>query len=104
MVPANNSAAIAESLARLCIAAQDAFPQAFVDLEAWLISPDYPGFLVHMLEESKLCEQFPTDALKFLSKIIGDNAKSLDANLLACLDAIQTADPNTATDPFPHGP
>jgi hypothetical protein len=96
---ANNSAAIAESLARLCIAAQDAFPQAFSDLEAWLIPPDYPGFLVHMLEESKLCEQFPTDALKFLSKIIGDNAKSLDANLLACLDAIQNADPNTATDP-----
>jgi hypothetical protein len=55
--------------------------------------------LIHLLEESKLCEQFPSDSLKFLNKIIGDNAKSLDANLLSCLDAIQAADPNTATDP-----
>lgn len=96
---ANNSEQISESLARLCIAAQDAFPRAFADLEAWLIPPDYPGFLVHMLEEAKLCEQFPSDALKFLNKIVGDNAKSLDANLAACLDAIQNADLDAAADP-----
>jgi len=95
----NNSEAVAETLARLCIAAQDAFPQAFVELEGWLIPRDYPAFLVRMLEDAKLCEQFPFDALKFLNKIIGDNTKSLDESLAACLDAIEKANPRTTADP-----
>ncbi|MGN5486394.1 hypothetical protein ACLJB8_09595, partial [Campylobacter coli] len=46
------SPAIAESLGRLCVAAQDAFPEALTLLRAWLQPPAHPDYLVHRLREA----------------------------------------------------
>ena len=49
--------AISDGLARVCIAAQDAFPDALEELRRWLQPPQYPGLLMHQLKESELCPQ-----------------------------------------------
>ncbi len=50
---------ISDSLARLCISAQDAFPKALEKLNHWLQPLDHPYSVVHSLQEAKLCERFP---------------------------------------------
>ncbi|MGI6639094.1 MAG: anti-phage defense-associated sirtuin Dsr1 [Desulfobulbus sp.] len=95
----NVSSAIAESLGRLCVAAQDAFPEALTLLRAWLQPPDHPDYLVHRLHEASLCSRFPEQALDFLSLLIGDQTQWLLSDLGACLDAIRSATPELETDP-----
>ncbi|WP_308725463.1 anti-phage defense-associated sirtuin Dsr1 [Metapseudomonas otitidis] len=94
----NISPGIAESLGRLCVAAQDAFPEALGLLRAWLQTPPHPQYLIHRLHESGLCDRFPGQALEFLSLVIGDQNQLPPSELGACLDAIQTAAPELETD------
>ncbi|MBC7160575.1 MAG: SIR2 family protein [Immundisolibacter sp.] len=93
------SPAIAESLGRLCVAAQDAFPAALALLRAWLQPPAHPDYLVHRLHEAALCGRFPEQALEFLSLVTGDQAEWPPSDLGACLDAIRTAAPQLEADP-----
>jgi hypothetical protein len=95
----NVSPSIAESLGRLCVAAQDAFPEALTLLRAWLQPPAHPDYLVHRLHEAGLCGRFPEQALDFLSLLIGDQTQWPPGDLGACLDAIQSAMPELETDP-----
>lgn len=95
----HTSLAIAESLGCLCIAAQDAFPEALALLRAWLQPPAYPDYLVHRLHASDLCGRFPEPALDFLSLVIGDQTQWPPSNLGACLDAIRTDAPALEFDP-----
>lgn len=95
----NISPAIAESLGRLCIAAQDAFPEALALLRAWLQPPDHSDYLAHRLHKAVLCGKFPEQALDFLSLVIGDQTQWLSRDLGACLDAIRTAAPQLEADP-----
>jgi hypothetical protein len=95
----NVSPSIAESLGRLCVAAQDAFPEALTLLRAWLQPPAHPDYLVHRLHEAGLCGRFPEQALDFLSLLIGDQTQWPPGDLGACLDAIQSAMPKLQTDP-----
>jgi hypothetical protein len=95
----NVSPAIAESLGRLCVAAQDAFPEALTLLRAWLQPPAHPDYLVHRLHEAGLCGKFPEQALDFLSLVIGDQTQWPPRDLRACLDAIRTAAPELGADP-----
>jgi len=95
----NISPAIAESLGRLCVAAQDAFPEALALLRAWLQPPAYPDYLVHRLHEAGLCGRFPEQALDFLSLVIGDQTQWPPSDLGACLEAIESAKPELKTDP-----
>ncbi len=95
----NISPAIAESLGRLCVAAQDAFPEALALLRAWLQRPAYPDYLVHRLHEAGLCGRFPEQALDFLNLVIGDQTQWPPRDLGACLDAIRSAAPLLAADP-----
>lgn len=95
----NVSPAIAESLGRLCVAAQDAFPEALTLLRAWLQPPAHPDYLVHRLHEAGLCGKFPEQALDFLSLVIGDQTQWPPSDLGACLDAIRTAAPELEADP-----
>ncbi|SFN06948.1 anti-phage defense-associated sirtuin Dsr1 [Dokdonella immobilis] len=95
----NISPAIAESLGRLCVAAQDAFPQALALLRAWLQPPAHPDYLVHRLHEAGLCGKFPEQALDFLSLVIGDQTQWPPSDLGACLDAIRIATPELEADP-----
>jgi len=93
------SPGIAESLGRLCVAAQDAFPEALTLLRAWLQATAHPGYLVHRLHEANLCVQFPVPALDFLSVMIGDQTEWPPRDLGACLEAIRTAAPALESDP-----
>lgn len=95
----NVSPAIAESLGRLCVAAQDAFPEALALLRAWLQPPAHPDYLVHRLHEAGLCGRFPEQALDFLSLMIGEQTQWLPSDLDACLGVIRTADHTLETDP-----
>ena len=95
----NISPAIAESLGRLCVAAQDAFPEALVLLRAWLQPPAHPHYLVRRLHEAGLCGRFPEQALDFLSLVIGDQTQWPPSDLGACLDAIRSAAPELEADP-----
>ncbi|KAF0810073.1 hypothetical protein A167_01104 [Alcanivorax sp. S71-1-4] len=95
----NVSPAIAASLGRLCIAAQDAFPEALALLRAWLQPPAHPNYLVHRLHEAGLCGKFPEQALDFLSLVIGDQTQWPPSDLGACLDAIRIAAPELEADP-----
>jgi hypothetical protein len=89
----NISPTIAASLGRLCIAAEDAFPEALTLLHAWLLTVDHPHFLVHRLDKSGLCGRFPEQALDFLSLVIGDQTQWPPRDLGACLEAIRAAAP-----------
>lgn len=95
----NVSPAIAGSLGRLCVAAQNAFPVALTLLRAWLQPSAHPDYLVHRLNEAGLCGKFPEQALDFLSLVIGDQTQWLPSDLGACLDAIRTAAPELEADP-----
>lgn len=95
----NVSPAIAESLGRLCVAAQDAFPEALSLLRAWLQPPAHPDYLVHRLHEAGLCGKFPEQALDFLSLVIGDQTQWSPSGLGACLDAMRIAAPELEADP-----
>lgn len=95
----NVSPAIAESLGRLCVAAQDAFPEALALLRAWLQPPAHPDYLVHRLHEAGLCGKFPEQALDFLSLVMGDQTQWPPSDLGACLDAIRIAAPELESDP-----
>lgn len=89
---------ISESLARLCVAAQDAFPDALAELRHWLQPSAHPDFVVHLLHSAKLSEQFPESALMFLDIVIGDSTQWPPSDLGACLSAIQNAVPALETD------
>lgn len=95
----NISPAIAKSLGRLCVAAQDAFPEALALLRAWLQPPAYPDYLVHRLHEAGLCGRFPEQALDFLSLVIADQTQWPPSDLGACLEAIRATAPELEVDP-----
>lgn len=93
------SQAIAESLGRLCVAAQDAFPEALALLRPWLQAPLHPSYLVRRLHEANLCGRFPEQALEFLSLVTREQALWHPGELSACLKAVQTAMPELEADP-----
>lgn len=95
----NASPAIAESLGRLCVAAQDRFPDALVLLRPWLQSLARPNFLVHLLHQANLCGKFPEQALDFLDRVIGGEVSWSPSELGACLEKIATASPGSTADP-----
>ena len=92
------SPAISEELARLCVAAGDAFPEALERLRAWLIPVRYPDFPISRLYKAELCKRFPEDALTFLDAIVGQEAQWLPEELRQCLNAIEQTDQELATD------
>lgn len=93
-----NSPAISEKLAMLCIAAEEAFPEAFELLRHWLQPPEYPDYLVSRLHKARLCKTFPDIALDFLSMVISDNTQWPPTHLKDCLKDIQKANSQLATD------
>ena len=89
--------AISDGLARVCIAAQDAFPDALEELRRWLQPPQYPGLLMHQLKESELCRKFPESSLVFLDLVINKKNPAL-WNLKDCLKQIQDGEPRLDND------
>lgn len=95
----NFSPAIAESLGRLCVAAQNAFPEALALLRVWLQPPPHADYVVHRLHLSGLCSRFPEEALDFLSLVVDEQGQPPPTDLAACLGAIQASLPELEADP-----
>jgi len=89
---------IAESLARMVIAAGDEFPAALNLVKDWLHPLENPGYVIHRLHDSQLCKRFPWDALRLLSAVIEDQGWP-HRELGFCLDDIARTAPEVATDP-----
>jgi hypothetical protein len=88
---------ISESLARLCIAAGAEFPAALAAVEDWLRPIEYPFYVIDRLRESGSCREFPSDALRLLAAIIGDQSW-IAPELGQCLDLIVQKDPSLVQD------
>jgi len=89
--------AISERFGQLCVSAHEAFHEAMEKLQCWLQPVKQPFYLIHLLNEAKLCEQFPSDALTFLNAIIDANAQ-LPPELKQSLEDIEKADQNLTND------
>jgi len=92
------SKSIAESLARLAIAARGVFPAALTAVLNWLQPIDHPDFAVRPLHESDLPRRFPEDALRLLAAIIGDQPWAPE-HLGKCLSTVAEAGPELQQDP-----
>jgi hypothetical protein len=92
---ASNS--IAESLARLCIAAGREFSSAVAAVADWLRPIEYPHYVVHKLHASGLCARFPEAALRLLDAILTDQ-RWAPSELGQCLEAIAQAMPDLRKD------
>jgi len=83
---------IAESLARLSIAARGEFPSALSTVLDWLRPIERPGCVVRRLHESGLAGRFPEDALRLLNALFNDQPWA-PRGLGECLTAIAEAAP-----------
>ena len=90
--------AISESLARLCVTAHGSFSEALQELRHWLQPVEHPDYLVHLLHEAKLCEQFPEDTLAFLDAVVGADSQWLPRELQQCLKDIEHANQQLTND------
>lgn len=93
---------IAESLARMAIAARDQFPTALASVQDWLRPLEHPDYTIHLLHESRLCERYPREALSLLVSIISDRQWA-PRELGQCLDQIEQAVPQIIRDPRYQG-
>ncbi|EOV0937745.1 anti-phage defense-associated sirtuin Dsr1 [Pseudomonas aeruginosa] len=88
---------IAESLARLSIAAGAEFPAALRAVQDWLRPIEHPHYVVHRLQESGLCGRYPVEVLRLLNVIIDDQPWTT-REVGQCLEAIVQATPGLAQD------
>lgn len=89
---------ISEELARLCVAAKDAFPEALRYLKHWFQPHEYPYFVIKLLHDANLCERFPEEALDFLGTVINTESRTHPGDLDQCLDSIRNSKPDLETD------
>ncbi|EAR22939.1 hypothetical protein [Nitrococcus mobilis] len=90
---------VSENLARLCIAAQEAFPEALEELRHWLQPLQDPDYPVQRLHQAGLCREFPADALTFLNLIIGEGTQWIPDDLANCLKLIRDKKPQLEAGP-----
>jgi SIR2-like domain len=88
---------IADSLARLSIAAGTEFPEVLRAVQDWLRPVEHPSHIIYRLHESGLCSQFPVDALHLLGAVIADQAWA-PSELGQCLKSILAALPELQKD------
>jgi len=88
---------ISEELARLVVAAGDAFPRAIATVKEWLQPFDHPSFIVHRLHESGLCRKHPKDALTLLHVLVRNDFWPVN-KLASCMEEIVIAWPEANHD------
>ena len=93
------SASIAKSFARVCIEAQDAFPEALREIRQWLNGLAFPERVVRRLHEDSLDERFPEATLEFLDRIVVEEGRFPPRDLGTCLQAIRARIPNIEANP-----
>lgn len=84
---------IAASLARLAIAARVEFPSALKAVRDWLQPVANSDYIVHLLLESGLCSQSPTEALDLLGAVVGSQQWA-PLGLNECLAQVRAAAPD----------
>ena len=89
---------IAESVARLCIAAGGEFPSALTAVEAWLMPIERPYGAIHSLLDSGLCSRFPLECLRLLNAVVSEQHWAHD-ELRKCLEVILREAPEVESDP-----
>ena len=97
---------VTNNLGRVCIAAQEAFPEAFELLKPWLqptadSTQDcdfHHDNLVQQLNKTKICSKFPEQALDFLDLVTPKQPRWIPKELKACLKAIHISKPELETD------
>jgi hypothetical protein len=89
---------IAETLARLAIAAKEEFPAALFLVKDWLQPINHPHHVIHLLHETGLDGRFPEDALLLLDQIINDQPW-ISTELKECLGVISKSSHSLVTDP-----
>jgi hypothetical protein len=87
---------LVDPLALLCIKAGGEFPVALKAIRPWLQPIEDSSYVISQLETSKLCEQFPRDALALLRAVISDPPIWLPPEFKTCIDAIAQAEPGLA--------
>ena len=98
--------AVMTDLGRVCIAAQDSFPEAFDQLKYWLQPTTNPSqyydryhhTLLQQLNKTKICSHSPEQALDFLDLVIPKRQCYIPRELRACLETIQTSKPELGRD------
>ena len=93
----NRTRAVSESLAKVCIVAQEAFPDAVAELRHWLQPVRYPGHLMRRLNSSELCSKCPKSALEFLSLVTSEEPP-WGPDLEECLRQIRSNAPDLEGD------
>ncbi|MBB6157615.1 hypothetical protein HDC30_004866 [Pseudomonas sp. JAI115] len=88
---------VAGSLARMCVAAGDEFPNALAAVRDWLRPLPHAHYLIKKLLESGLCSTLPETALNFLGMVI-DRESWLPLELGACLNEIINANESLRVD------
>lgn len=89
---------VSEALAKLCLEANEDFPKVFSELRLWIIPVNHPDYIVHLLHDKNLHEQFPEDSLDFLNRLISEQYWK-PRELKDCLDVIIQKAPSLANDP-----
>jgi len=89
---------ISKSFARLCVATQDAFPEALSEMRPWLRPIEHHGLMLQQLCEATLPARFPAEALGFLDATIRRDDAWIPGGLGGCLDGIASAQPSLESD------
>lgn len=89
---------VAGKLAKVCIAAQEAFPEALEVLLAALPGSAESDYLVHRLKEANLAAQYPEPALEFLNVVVHEDTRWYADDLRVCLEQVRSASPALAQD------
>ena len=87
---------ISAGFVRLCLVAEDAFPEVFRAVRGYLpgASQRAPGYVVRSFKEKGYTGKFPVEALEFLDLVLEGATGVLPEDLRACLRAIRTAQPD----------
>lgn len=91
--------ATAVGVARLAIAAGEAFPEAMAVLRDWLIPIERPDATLRHLSQTTLPSDFPRESLDLLDRVIGTGSSGGERRASLELAAISKAWPAAADDP-----
>ena len=97
--PDIRSETVSESLARACIAAGEAFPEALKRVQPWLQPLQYPDDIAHELHDTKQDVRFPGAALELLNQVVRDRAGGYFPDLTSSLKAVRNNQPELERDP-----
>jgi hypothetical protein len=90
-----NSKITAANLAKIAIKSKNQFEKAFDLFKAWLIplDPEYSQELLEMPEAEVVAEEFPSEMLLFLNKVVDTSQQCYHPQLKNLLEKIREADP-----------